>query len=103
MREGVVMALYRLGEKDMDLLLREMERWSTGSLLEKRAAAAAVCHPDLLGKTEHARRVLAMLDAITESIYSMEDRRSDEFKALRKGMGIAGVLPWLRIPSRVRN
>lgn len=87
MREGVVLALYRLGEKDMDLLLQEMEGWSTGSLLEKRAAAAAVCHPGLLGKEAHAGRVLAMLDGIMESMYNEKDRRNEEFKALRKGMG----------------
>lgn len=87
MREGVVMALYRLGEKDTNLLLQEMELWSTGSLLEKRAAAAAVCHPDFLRKADHALRALTMLDGIMESMCNVEDRRSDEFKALRKGMG----------------
>lgn len=87
MREGVVMAMYRLGRRDMDLLLKEMEQWSRGSLLEKRAAAAAVCHPALLVKEEYARRALTMLDSIMESMCPIEDRKSDEFKALRKGMG----------------
>ena len=43
--------------------------------------------PYLLKESGLPGKFLAMLDAITESIYSMEDRRSDEFKALRKGMG----------------
>lgn len=47
-REAVAMALCPLGERDMDALLQEMEGWSTGNLLEKRAAVAALCDPSLL-------------------------------------------------------
>jgi hypothetical protein len=86
-REGVAMALQRLGRKDMDILLQEMERWSTGNPLEKRAAAAGLCEPDLLRNRDHAQTVLQILDRITASIEGMENRRSDGFKALRKGLG----------------
>ncbi len=86
-REGVAMALQRLGRKDMDVLLQEMERWSTGNPLEKRAAAAGLCEPDLLHNRDHAQTVLQILDRITASIEEMEDRRRDGFKALRKGLG----------------
>ena len=86
-REAVAMALQRLGEVDMDGLLEEMEIWSPGNLLEKRAAAAALCHPNLLREQEQAERVLLMLAAITASLQKVEDRKSDEFRALRKGLG----------------
>jgi hypothetical protein len=86
-REAVAMALQRWGSADMAALVREMEKWSTGSLLEQRAAAAALCEPSLLHEEEHAERVLQILDRITASIGSLEDRKSDEFKALRKGLG----------------
>jgi hypothetical protein len=86
-REAVAMALQRIGRKDMDFLLQEMERWSTGNPLEKRAAAAGLCEPELLRDRDHAQTVLAILDRITASIEGTEDRRSDEFKALRKGLG----------------
>lgn len=86
-REGVAMALQRLGMKDMGSLLDEMEKWSEGNPLEQRAAAAALCEPALLKDRAHVVRVLGVLDHITASIGSMEGRRSDEFIALKKGMG----------------
>jgi hypothetical protein len=85
-REGVALALQRLGEVSMESLLHEMGRWSQGNLLERRAAAAALCEPKLLGREKYARRVLQILDRITASIGEIEDRRSDEFRALRKGL-----------------
>lgn len=87
MREGVAMALQRLGYGDMGLLLREMEAWSKGNFLEQRAAAAALCEPGLLGEKEHVVAVLRILDGITASLPAVENRRSEEFKALRKGLG----------------
>jgi hypothetical protein len=99
-REGVAMALQRLGRVDMDLLLREMEQWSKGNLLEKRAAAAALCEPKLLREGKHIERVLRILDQITTSIQSTEDRKSDEFKALRKGLGYCWSVAAVALPDR---
>ena len=86
-REAVAMALQRYGRVDMESLLQEMDTWSRGNLLEKRAAAAALCEPGLLGDQEQLERVLQILDRITASIHDVEDRRSDDFRALRKGLG----------------
>jgi hypothetical protein len=86
-REAAAMALQRYGAVDMDALLREMETWSKGSPLEQRAAAAALCEPSLLRDANHAERVLGILDQITASVTRVEERRSDEFRALRKGLG----------------
>ncbi len=98
-REGVAMALQRLGQADMELLLDEMESWSRGGLLERRAAAAGLCEPALLGRPEHVERVLAILDVITASIVDEEDRRSDEFKALRKGLGYCWSVAVAALPD----
>jgi hypothetical protein len=97
-REGVAMALQRLGRVDMDLLLREMEQWSKGNLLEKRAAAAALCEPKLLREEKHIERVLRILDETTTSIQSTEDRKSAEFKALRKGLGYCWSVAAVALP-----
>jgi hypothetical protein len=87
MREGVCMALQRYGQQDTGSLIDEMEQWSTGTLLERRAAACALCHPDLLKDQPYTERTIRLLSEITETILEEPDRRSDEFKALRKGMG----------------
>jgi 3-methyladenine DNA glycosylase AlkC len=86
-REGVAMALQRLGDTDMERLLSEMERWSQGNFLEMRAAAASLCEPRLLKQIEHAREVPLILDRITTSIAGAKNRNTDAFKALRKSIG----------------
>ena len=93
------MALQRFGETDMDSLLLEMDTWSRGSLLEKRAAVAALCEPRLLGEEQHAKRVLSIVDDVTASILSVEDRRSDEFKVLRKGLGYCWSVAVVALPE----
>jgi hypothetical protein len=98
-REAVAMALQRLGLTNMDLLLQEMAEWSQGSLLEKRAAGAALCEPGLLGDPRHAREVLQVLDGLTASIEGYQDRKSDEFQAFRKGMGYCWSVAVAALPE----
>jgi hypothetical protein len=86
-REAVAMALQRWGRADMDALLAEMTTWAAGNWLEKRAAAAALCEPDLLRERRHVERVLQLLDSITASVEKARERTGEEFKALRKGLG----------------
>ena len=100
MREAVAMAVQRLGDVDMDLLLQEMEKWSEGNLLEKRAAAAALCEPRLLHGEGQVKGVLQILDQITASIPYVENRRADEFKALRKGLGYCWSVAVAALPER---
>ncbi|HWR60851.1 MAG TPA: HEAT repeat domain-containing protein [Clostridia bacterium] len=85
-REAVAMALQLYGETHMDELLKEMKLWAQGSSYEKRAAAAALCEPRLLGRKDQVLRVLEILDGITESIADVTDRKDEGFTALRKGM-----------------
>ncbi len=85
-REGVAMALQRLGAVDMEALLGEMHAWAEGNDYERRAAAAALCEPVLLRREEDVRDVLGILDGITADLSRSADRRSDGFRALRKGL-----------------
>jgi hypothetical protein len=87
MREGVAMALQRFGDVNMAQLIAAMQGWSEGPFLEQRAAAAAICEPRLLIQSEHARAALQILDKITAALESAENRHSDGFLALRKGLG----------------
>ena len=80
------MGLQRLGAADMPALLREMHAWARGNDFERRAAAAALCEPVLLKREHDVREVLAILDAITEDLSRSSERRSDGFRALRKGL-----------------
>jgi len=85
-REAVAMALQRLGKKDMPRLIREMEKWASGSRLEQRAAAAALAEPILLHDERHAVLVLQILDNMTASMQNAPDEKSEDFKVLQKGL-----------------
>ena len=85
-REAVAMALQIYGESHMEELIKQMEEWSEGNDYEKRAAAAALCEPKLLKQKEHVSKVLQILDNITGSINKIKDRKTEGFKALKKGL-----------------
>jgi hypothetical protein len=86
-REAVALGLQEYGREQIENLLLEMQEWSHGSLLERRAAVAVLCEPVLLAQPEHAARILEILDGITASVLQEQDRRSDGFKTLCKGLG----------------
>jgi hypothetical protein len=85
-REAVALGLQEYGRQNMDGLLGEMESWMGGNLLERRAVIAAVCEPGLLENPEHTGRVFEFLDWITASLMEVEDRKTKDFKILRKGL-----------------
>jgi hypothetical protein len=84
-REAVAMALQRVGQADMDLLLDKMEDWATGNWLEMRAAAAGLAEPVLLHDEHYTMRALEILDHITASVEAARERDED-FKILCKGL-----------------
>ncbi len=81
------MGLQRWGDADMHALLEEMAHWAGGSLLERRAAVAALCEPRLLHQAAHAAATLDLLGAVTRSLLSEPDRRCEAFRTLRQGLG----------------
>jgi hypothetical protein len=86
-REAVAFALQRLGKADMEALLYEMESWMEGNLLERRAVVAALCEPSLLKVEMFSKKVIDILESITESVLLEGNRRTDGLIALRKGLG----------------
>jgi hypothetical protein len=86
-REGVAMALQRLGKQDMDRLIDEMETWAKRGPYVQRAAAAGLCEPPLLKEQKRVRKVLEILEMITRSIEASRDRKGDGFRVLRQAMG----------------
>jgi HEAT repeat protein len=115
LREGVAMALQRLGKADMSRLLEAMQKWSSGSWLEKRAAAAALAEPVLLHHGEDALAALQILDRITASMENSADAKNEGFKVLQQGLSycwsvVVAAAPeqgkrimekWLASPDRI--
>jgi hypothetical protein len=98
-REAVAMALQRLGDCNMDSLLQSVMPWAQGSLLEQRAAAAALCEPRLLGNPVHVRQVLDLLDWETAGLVDVADRRNEEFRVLRQGLGYCWSVAVVALPA----
>lgn len=86
-REAVAMALQRWGQADFDSMLKAVEPWSREGPYEQRAVVAGLCEPALLGDPRRVKRVLRLLDRITGSLPASRSRKSDNFQALRKGLG----------------
>lgn len=93
-REGVAMALQRMGKQDMPRMLRDVEAWSGERPYVQRAVAAGLCEPALLKDARVAQQVLAILDRITATVdatSSPNPRReregSEERRVLRQALG----------------
>jgi hypothetical protein len=85
-REAVATGLQLVGDQNMELLLGEMQKWTKGNWYEKRAAAAALAEPRLLKEPKYTRKVLRILDAITEAMENADASKDEAFKVLRQGM-----------------
>ena len=89
-REGVVLGLQSLGDRDPETLAVIARRWSAGpEPLVQRAAVAAMCEPRLLRAPGAAARALDLCAAITASFASLpeEERRQPDARALRQTLG----------------
>jgi hypothetical protein len=86
-REAVALGLQKYGETSFDELFALLKDWSGGSLLERRAVVATLCEPTLLRDKASASKIIEMLDWITTSVLDEEERRSEEFRVLRKTLG----------------
>jgi hypothetical protein len=85
-RESVAMALQRLGDTDLQKLIAVARDWASGSLLEQRAAIAAICEPRLLNDPGAVRATLDLLDHVTNSIRDASQRKTEDFRVLRKAL-----------------
>ncbi|MGZ8783403.1 MAG: hypothetical protein ACXWZB_07900 [Gaiellaceae bacterium] len=98
-REAVAIALQRFGDADFAALHEEMRRWARGTALERRAAVAALCEPKLLGNPNRVRDVLTLLEGVTLALPALGDRRSNEFRSLRKTLGYAWSVAVVALPE----
>jgi hypothetical protein len=86
-REGVALALQRLGQESMPRLIAEMKVWSHDDAFVQRAVVAGLCEPAILKSNEDIVEVLAILDHITRSLAATSERRHEGFRVLRQALG----------------
>jgi hypothetical protein len=91
-REACAMALQLIGEGDVSVLRQIVEDWLPGaSLLEKRAIVAGLAHPPILGDKPFALYCLEVSESILQALSRVDarERRGDDFRVLRQGLGYA--------------
>jgi hypothetical protein len=85
-REAVALGLQKYGQASIEDLLEVMGEWTRGTLLERRAIVATLCEPGLLENYAHASKIIDIIDVITTSVLNESDRKSEQFKVLRKAL-----------------
>jgi HEAT repeats len=101
-REGIAMALQRLGDDDLERAFGIAEEWATDpDPLVRRAAVAAVCEPRLLRDPSFARRALALLERTTSDLAASPatDRRSTDLRTLRQALGYGWSVAIAALPD----
>ncbi|TRO47202.1 hypothetical protein E2P60_03670 [Candidatus Bathyarchaeota archaeon] len=87
-REGVAMAIQSMIEKQPQKTLKEIEEWiKSDDWLAMRAVAAGVAEPALLKDARIAKSALELHKQIISKIAATKDRKSSNFKILKKGLG----------------
>lgn len=93
-REGVAMALQRVGDRDQPLLRTLLAAWLADPIdghdvLVLRAAAAGVCEPRLLRDPATAQAALDVLDHATAVLAGLPAgvRKDADVRTLRQGLG----------------
>ncbi len=87
-REAVAMGIQKLLTKQSQKTLEALENWITDTeWLAMRAVAAGVAEPPILKDDKIAREALELHKKIFAKILSSRERKSQEFKTMRKGLG----------------
>lgn len=76
-----------------------MKKWSKGTWYEKRAAAATLAEPRLLGQPKYVKQVLRVLDTITASMEAAGETKDESFKVLRKAMSYCWSVAVAALPE----
>jgi len=87
--EAIALGLQQYGRVQPKNLIDVMSHWCLGNPLERRAAIAATCEPELLKNPVVAHRTFNLLDRVTASLVEEDNRRSEDVRALRKTLGYA--------------
>ncbi len=86
-REAVAKGIYKLNEVKGQSMLKELQTWIVKDhWLRMRAVVTGVAGPSLLKDEETAKQALEFHKEVFNQIRNSKDRKSEEFKVLRKGL-----------------
>jgi len=100
-RESVAIALQRWGDIDAAAMFRAVRPWADASMLEARAAVAAVCEPRLLRAEARARDAGEVLDAATRRLTADPRPRGEPGRVLGAALGYGWSVAIAAAPALV--
>jgi hypothetical protein len=100
-RESVAIALQRWGDADAAAMFAAVGPWTSESLLEARAAVAAVCEPRLLRAEARVRDACGVLDAATRLLAATPVPRGEPGRVLGAALGYGWSVAIAAGPSLV--
>lgn len=101
-REGVAMAVQRVGDVSPELLLTLVDGFLAGTARVARAAIAGICEPRLLRRPEVAAAALDACRRATDHLLQVpfEERRHEDVRTLRQGLGYCWSVAIAAAPER---
>lgn len=98
-REAVAIAFQVYAPSNPKQLIEWMNDLARGTLLQQRAAVAALCEPANLVDTQMCVKVLQILHAVTFHLSQEIDRKSEPFRVLRQTLGYAWSVVIAAVPE----
>lgn len=100
-REAVTMGLQFLLDKHPQYIVDQFNHWITKKdFLELRAIVTAYASPNLLDRKVISQNGLKIHRKVLDIVFASADRKSDEFKALRKALGYTfGIIATIYTPN----
>ena len=99
-REGVAMALQRLGDADTGRMFALAWGWVDGGSYVKRAVVAGIAEPRLLKTADAAAEAVAVVDQVTAQFAASGDRRTEGSRALRQALAYCWSVVAAADPAR---
>ena len=88
-REAVAMGIQELAVGRLPEVLEELEPWTAGSPLERRAVVAGLAEPKLLKVAPEVEQVLGVFERVTRPFATLSGKLTCEEKTLRQALGYA--------------
>jgi hypothetical protein len=99
-REGVAMALQRVGDADPQRFFTIVSGWMDERPYVLRAVVAAVAEPRLLRTADAAAQAVSIVDRVMTRYVASNDRRSEESRTLRQALGYCWSVVIVSDPER---
>ncbi|MDH7552619.1 MAG: hypothetical protein QHH74_03060 [Spirochaetota bacterium] len=99
-REAVAIGIQEITEHNTSEIINNLENWTDGNDLEKRAVVAALCEPKILKENSFVIKLFEILYKITMSFDKINGKLSESQNSLRKTLGYGWSVAIVSMPDQ---